>query len=311
MKEGSKEDKIIVLTGCTASGKTELIKKIAEYYPIEVISCDSRQVYKFMDIGTAKPNKETLKKIKHHLIDIKFPNEYFSTFEFYENVINLNEGIGKNGKIPIIVGGTILYLLTLQNGIFKLPKIPENIREEINKELEDYGLEKLYIELIEKDPERANKLNPNDKQRITRSIEIIRGTGIKHSEWIKKEHYKGMNLKVFYLWTERDELSKRIEVRTYSMVEKGFKEEVVKLLDMGYKKNDYGLTSLGYKEMIEQINGEYSMDEAIKRIIKKTKEYAKRQRTFIKKLDFCSKITLDNFELFCKILDYEKKNKDW
>lgn len=308
LKEGSKEDKIIVITGCTASGKTELIKKIFQYYPIEVISCDSRQIYKFMDIGTAKPDKETSREIKHHLIDIKLPDEYFSTFEFYENVIKLNEVIRKNGKIPIIVGGTILYLLTLKNGIFKLPKIPENIRKEINKELKEYGLEKLYRELTIKDPERAIKLNPNDKQRITRSLEIIKGTGIKHSEWLEKEHYIGLNLEIFYLWVDKEELSKRIEKRTNSMVEKGFKEEVIRLLEMGYNKNDYGLTSVGYKEMIEHINGEYSLDETIRIIIKKTKEYAKRQRTFIKKLNPCSKITLDNFELLCKVLDYEKKD---
>ncbi len=311
MKEGLKEDKIIVLTGCTASGKTELVKKIAEYYPVEVVSCDSRQVYKYMDIGTAKPDKETLKKIKHHLIDIKLPNEYFSAFEFYENVKILNEEIKRRNKIPVVVGGTILYILSLQNGLFKIPKIPESIRKEIIDELENYGIERLYLELKEKDPERASMLHPNDKQRITRSLEIIRATGIKHSEWIKKEHYKGMALKVFYLYSEKEELNKRIEYRTNLMIEKGFKEEVMKLLEMGYTQNDYGLSSLGYKEMIKHINGEYTIDETIKKIIQKTKEYAKRQRTFIKKIKLYSKITLDNFEIFCKILNDEEKNKDW
>jgi len=310
LREDSRKDRIIVLTGCTASGKTSLIKKISEYYPIEVISCDSRQIYKYMDIGTAKPDKETIKKVQHHLIDIKYPDEYFSAFDFYSNVKVLKNEIRERGNIPVIVGGTILYLISTQNGLFKIPKIERKIKDELRKEMEIYGINKLYKELREIDPERAKEIHPNDKQRILRSLEIYKGTGIRHSEWIKREHHKGFNLVIFYLFCEMDELKRRIEERVNKMIEMGFREEVLKLLEMGYKKDDYGMTSLGYREMIEHIEGKTNIDETIKKIVKKTKDYAKRQRSFIKKLMIQSKITLDNFQEFIKILNDEKENKN-
>ena len=284
MKQNSEGVKYIVLTGPTASGKTSLIVKIARKFPIEVVSCDSRQIYKFMDIGTAKPGRNILNTIKHHLIDIKTPDETYSAFQFYTDAKGLLKKIVEKGKVPIISGGTILYILSLQRGLFRLPDIPEGIRVEIRDKIEKLGPEKMHEELMKVDPERAEKIDPRDRQRIARSLEIFYATGIPHSEWLRKPHVSPIPLKIFSIRVEPEILRKRIEERVEDMFKKGWVEEVENLVNMGYNEKTPGFSSVGYREVLEVVRGRLNIDTAMDMIKKKTWQYSRRQRNFIKGL---------------------------
>jgi len=314
LRRDLEEDRILTLLGPTGSGKTFLVIEKMSKYPIEVISADSRQIYKYMDIGTAKPTPRERKIVRHHLIDIIKPDERFSAFEFYRNAVNIIKKIRERGKIPIIVGGTGLYIRALQSGLFKLPEILENVREDIRREIEKKGVDFAYKELKRVDAEAASAIHPNDKQRISRALEVYSSTGIPISEWKKREHTIPIPLDIYCLKVEREKLLKRVKKRIEDMFINGWEQEVRELLNRGYNEKDYGFTSLGYRDVLDFVRGTYKLEEVEEIIFKKTKGYIKRQNTFfngIKGLKYIEpELFNDIISLINKEIDYEKNKKN-
>ncbi len=281
LKEINKTKPLIVITGATATGKSDLAIELAELIDGEIISADAMMVYKHMDIGTAKPSKEDRKKIKHYMIDIIEPNEDFSVKEFVKLADKYIEEIYNKSKQPIIVGGTWLYIQALLYGIADAPPSDWNLRKEL---YEKDNLE-LYEKLKKIDPEYSKKIHPNDKKRIIRALEVFYLSGKPFSEWHKEKEYKERyNFIGFVLEMERENLMKRIEKRVNKMFEMGLLDEVKKLIDMGYEKFLTSKQAIGYKELIPYFKGEIPLEMAKEEIIKNTKRFAKRQlRTFRKK----------------------------
>jgi tRNA isopentenyltransferase (miaA) len=225
----------IIIGGPTASGKTEIAHELAKLLNTEIISADSMCVYKFMNIGTAKPSLEKRKEIKYHMIDVVLPNEYFDTYMYVEKTKNIIKQIKEKGKIPIIVGGTYLYIQALLYGLpetsepdFKLRKKLENIA---NKK----GLHFLYEKLKTVDKVYAEKIGKNDKKRIIRALEVFINTGKPFSTF-HKWHKPKMKVLGFYTNLTQEELNKNIEKRTYYMIEQGLEAECINLLCLGYKE---------------------------------------------------------------------------
>ncbi len=275
---------VITIIGPTASGKTSLCIELGESFPIEVISADSRQIYKGMDIGTAKATSEEIRCVPHHLIDIKEPDENYSAYEFLCDCKRKVGEIRERNKIPIICGGTIFYIKSLVEGMFEEPQISENIRNDIRAEMKKSGSLKMHKELEKIDPEAAKRIHPNDKQRIGRAIEVYRASGITLTEFWEKGNQNKIPLEIFSILLNKKELRKRIENRVKKMFEDGFVQEVKMLLNRGYKPSLYSFTSIGYEQVSKYIlnqNGS-SYKEVMNEVMKETKKYADRQITFIK-----------------------------
>ena len=275
---------IIILAGPTAVGKSQISLALARDLNLEIINADSMQVYKYLDIGTAKPSAEEQKIVKHHLIDIVEPDEQYDAGKFKEDADKIILEISNKNKTPLIVGGTGLYIKALLFGLLSSPPKCLEIRNELKAESEKYGIEHLYSELAKIDPETAKKIKPKDTQRIIRALEVFKIT-VKPISYFQKQHgFKKPRYRYLYLCLkrEKEELNKRIEERIHRMVERGFESEVRNLLQRGYSKNLNSLNSLGYKEMIAYINGKYNLSEAIQLIKQNTKRYAKRQMTWFK-----------------------------
>jgi len=277
----NKEKPIIIITGATATGKSDLAIELAELIDGEIISADAMMVYKHMDIGTAKPSKEERKKIDHYLIDIVEPNQNFSAKEFIKLADKYIEEIYKKGKQPIIAGGTWLYIQALLYGLADAPPSDWKLREKLYKK---ENLE-LYNVLKKIDPEYAEKIHPRDKKRIIRALEVYYLSNKKFSDWHKEqkkiERYNHIG---FVLEMDRDKLMDKIAKRVEKMFQMGLLEEVEKLINMGYENFLTSKQAIGYKELIPYIKGKITLEEAKEKIIKNTKEFAKRQlRTFRKK----------------------------
>lgn len=278
---------VLSIIGPTASGKTRTCIRLSDFKPIEIISADSRQIYRYMDIGTGKPTHEERERAAHHLIDIIDPDEVYSAYKFGEDCNLKVKEIRDRNHIPIICGGTILYIKAILEGLFPQPDIPLKIREEVRNEVEKKGPAKMHKELSKIDPQASERIHPNDKQRIARALEIYRASGIPLSLHWKKGKEKKIPLDIHCILPERDTLYNNIEKRVNEMFSRGFIDEVNKLLDKGYDPSLYSFTSLGYREialfLLNSRNGniKYLLDE----IVKKTKEYASRQISFIKGIE--------------------------
>jgi len=271
--------RLIVITGTTATGKTEIGIEVAQCLNGEIISADSMMVYRYMNIGTAKPFPEEMEGVPHHLIDIVEPSENFSVKEFIHMADQKIRDITHRGKVPVVVGGTWLYIQALIYGLTDAPPTDWNLR----KRLYAQKPEKLYTRLMEIDAPYAKKIHPNDIKRVIRAIEVFELTG-KPFSYFQQEHQfsqKKYGFVGFVLERDRKELMERIEKRVEEMFEKGLVDEVKRLMDMGYEESLTAKQAIGYKELIPYIKGEISMVEAKKQVIKNTKDFAKRQlRTF-------------------------------
>lgn len=276
--------KVIVICGPTASGKTSLGIKLANRINGEIISCDSMQIYKDMDIGTAKPTLEERKAAKHYLVDFVSPDKRYSVADYKKDAEEVIDKIISEGKTPIIVGGTGLYLNSLVYGI-EYPNIETDLkyREELEKKVLVEGLEKLYDEAEKIDPEAIKKISPNDKKRILRILEIYHATGKTKTEMEIESKKKGVkyDYKIFVLNMEREKLYDRINKRVDIMIENGLEEEVRKLIEK-YTKFPTAMQGLGYKEIIEYFDNKITRDEAIEKIKMESRRYAKRQITWFK-----------------------------
>ena len=278
--------KVIVICGPTASGKTKLSINLAKKVDGEIVSCDSMQIYKDMNIGSAKPTVEEMQGIKHYLIDCVSPEKRYSVSEYKENASNAIKEIISKGKVPIIVGGTGLYLNSLIYNIqYNEMDVDIEYREMLEKEATENGLEALYNRAKEIDSEAMEKISKNDKKRIMRILEIYKATGKNKTE-LEKESRKEVpyNYLVFGINMERSILYERINKRVDIMLELGLIEEVKELINK-YKNMPTAMQGLGYKEVKEFLDGTISKDEMIEKIKMETRRYAKRQITWFKRID--------------------------
>ncbi|WP_448587723.1 tRNA (adenosine(37)-N6)-dimethylallyltransferase MiaA [Thermocrinis sp.] len=263
----------IILGGPTASGKSQLACALAQTIGGEIISVDSMAVYKHMDIGTAK---EKDCRAPQHLVDILEPGEYFDAKLFEKLAVKTVEEIKSRGKIPILCGGTYLYFQVLLYGLAETPDPDWNLREKLYSIAEKKGSEYLYKKLKAIDPAYAQKVHPKDTRRIVRALEVFLQTGRPFSSFHTWESPR-FNFLGFYIKRSWESLSIRIEERVKRMIEGGLLEEVKKLLNMGLEDFLTSQQAIGYKELIAYLKGQESLEDAVKKIIKNTKEYAKRQ----------------------------------
>lgn len=271
--------KVVVICGPTASGKTKLGIDIANVINGEIISCDSMQIYKKMDIGTAKPTKEEQSQAVHHLIDFVEPNERYSVADFKIDAEKKIKDIIKRGKTPILVGGTGLYINSL---IYNINYKEDVFDEEYRKKLDNIELEIIYKKALEIDPESMKKISANDRKRISRVLEIYHATGKTKTE-IEKESRKEVmyDYKIFVLNMDREKLYERINKRVDLMIEAGLIEEVKSIINE-YKDFPTAMQGLGYKEVVQYLNGDFSKEEMIEKIKQESRHYAKRQLTWFR-----------------------------
>lgn len=275
----------IFLMGPTASGKTDLAIQLRQQLPVEVISVDSALIYRGMDIGTAKPSKAELALAPHRLIDICDPAESYSAANFRTDALREMQEISAQGKIPLLVGGTMLYYKALLEGLSPLPSADEKVRSEIEAKAELIGWAGLHQELSKIDPISAQRINPNDSQRINRALEVFYLTGKTLTELTaQKGEALPYNILQFAIAPEqREVLHLRIEQRFHKMIELGFQQEVEKL----YRRADLNenlpsIRCVGYRQMWEYLRGDYDHDEMVFRGICATRQLAKRQITWLR-----------------------------
>lgn len=276
---------VYVIGGPTASGKSNLAVELAKRINGEIISADSMQIYKDMNIGTAKITPEEMQGINHYLIDFVSPDERYSVSSFKKDAEKAIEAILAKGKVPIIVGGTGLYIDSLILGIeFQDEKIDTKYRESLNKIAEEQGLQKLYNMAQAIDPVAMKKISENDKKRIIRVLEIYHKTGKTKTEQeleSRKSEIK-YNYKLFAITMDRQVLYEKIEKRVDKMIEQGLIDEVQGILNK-YQKFPTAMQGLGYKEVVEYLENKTTKEEMVEKIKKETRHYAKRQSTWFRK----------------------------
>ncbi|SDO81043.1 tRNA (adenosine(37)-N6)-dimethylallyltransferase MiaA [Halobacillus aidingensis] len=274
---------VISVVGPTAVGKSNLGIRIAQCFNGEVISGDSMQIYRTMDIGTAKVTKGEMQGIPHHMIDFKDPAEHFSVAEFQENVQTLIWEIHERGKLPVLVGGTGLYIqATLFNFHFSEQKKDPSIMEKLEKEWKENGRDYMYKRLVEIDPEQAEKIHPNNERRVLRALEVYETTGQVMSERHHQQQKESpFNPLLIGLEMDRELLYDRINRRVDQMIEQGLLEEVQNLYEQGLKDSQ-SMQAIGYKELIPYFEGSCTLGEAIELLKRNSRRYAKRQYTYFK-----------------------------
>lgn len=279
------KEKVIVICGPTASGKTSLSIELAKKINGEIVSADSMQIYKDMDIGTAKPTKEEMQGIKHYLLDFVSPEDRYSVAQYKQDAKTAIKEIIAKGKIPIIVGGTGLYIDSLIYEIeYNDVKIDENYRKKLEKIAEEQGLKELYKKALQIDPVAMEKISPNDKKRIMRVLEIYKSTGKTKTEQELESRKNPVeyDYRIFAINWDRETLYQRINKRVDIMIEQGLIDEVKSILEK-YDKFPTAMQGLGYKEVVDYINGIYTKNEMIEKIKMETRRYAKRQLTWFRK----------------------------
>jgi tRNA dimethylallyltransferase len=300
---------IICLMGPTATGKTDLALQLAQHLPIEIISVDSAMVYRGMDIGTAKPDKELLKKIPHYLIDICSPDEAYSAGQFRKDAVEAIYQIEKKHHIPLLAGGTMLYFRALQQGLSQLPAADENIRQAINQAGEEKGWKILYEKLMEIDPVTAKRLHPNDRQRIQRALEVYQITGTPLSQWhthqkTGQEKYRFINIGL--MPSQREQLKAKIEKRFLQMLDNGFIPEVEKLLSY---RECLAMRAVGYRQISDYLMGKYSKDTMIQKAVIATRQLAKRQMTWLRSFPRVTFFESESSKIFEEVLSFLEMQK--
>lgn len=279
------KERLVVIVGPTSVGKTELSLELAEAFRGEIISGDSMQVYRGMDIGTAKATPAELARVPHHLIDILDPDEEYSVALFQESATRLISEINARGHLPMIVGGTGLYIESVTHRFqFANAKQDPELRSRLQKLAEIEGVEELHRRLADVDPITAERLHPNDVKRVIRALEIYELTGMRMSEYQHRAEYSPYNLYMIGLTMEREKLYERINQRVDKMIEAGLVEEVRRLLDLGYESGYTSMQGLGYKELIPYLYGEIPLEKAIDDIKQRTRHFAKRQLSWFRRM---------------------------
>jgi len=298
--------KIILISGPTASGKSNFAVKIAKKIKGEIINADSMQVYKKLKILTARPNLKDKKGIKHHLYGLIDLDKKFSTGDWLKKVIKKIKEIKKRKKIPILVGGTGLYFQSLINGLVEIPEIPIKLRNKIRAIHKKEGQKKFYKKLLQIDPKVKLKFDPNDSQRSIRAFEIKSFTNVSMYDWLDKTTsvFKENEFLKLYINVERQELIKRINERVLLMVKKGAIREVQKFIALKIKKDQTVNKVIGIDELTQYLQNKINLEQAIELISIKTRQYAKRQATWARtRMTTWDKISLNKIDAFVKKLD--------
>ena len=275
--------RILGIVGPTASGKTALGFALAEVRPIEIVCMDSMQVYKGMDIGTAKPSREEQALIPHHMLDVAEPEDEYSVAEYLSGAAAVIEGILSRGRLPILVGGTGLYLRALSQGLTLggAPK-DEAVRARYEALLAEEGQRCLHRKLQEVDPDAAARLHPNDTRRVIRALEVYEVTGRPFSGQKPREEDAPFDIRLYAPDWPRDELYARVDQRAHGMLRGGLLDEVRALLDRGVSEQAQSMQGLGYKELIPYIKGEAGLLQCEELLKRRTRNYAKRQLTWFR-----------------------------
>ncbi|MGL1932930.1 MAG: tRNA (adenosine(37)-N6)-dimethylallyltransferase MiaA [Desulfotalea sp.] len=278
---------ILVLVGPTAIGKTSLSIEIAKLFNCEIISMDSMQIYKEMDIGTAKVTEKEQDGIPHYLLDIINPDQHYDASNYCRDALIAIDKILAKGKLPLITGGTGLYLQSLCHGFIEGPKIDENVRLKLQNDLDEQGPAEMHLRLQSVDEKSANRIHPNDSYRVLRALELYQSTGSPWSKLIDEQAKENRfpNMLKVGLTTPREKLYKRINYRTEVMLDQGLEAEVHGLLKKGYDKSLNSMGSIGYKHMINYIDGTWDYDEMKILLARDTRRYAKRQYTWFNKIE--------------------------
>jgi tRNA dimethylallyltransferase len=272
--------------GPTASGKTDLAIDLCEDYPFELIGVDSAQIYKDMDIGTAKPDAATLKRAPHRLISFLDPSESYSAAEFRRDALTEMQSITAAGKIPVLVGGTMLYFRALENGLADMPDADPTVRAALTEEAEKHGWQALHDRLARIDPVAAARIHPNDPQRLQRALEVYELTGLTLTEHHNKAKADALNyrvLKLALIPSDREWLRQRAALRFELMLKAGFLDEVTALYERGdLHENLPAIRSVGYRQAWDYLAGNTDFNEMQNRAIVATRQLAKRQLTWLR-----------------------------
>jgi tRNA dimethylallyltransferase len=275
---------IFLLLGPTASGKTALALELAARLPLEILNCDSMQVYRGMDIGTAKPTAEELARAPHHLFDLVAPDQELNAGSYGKLADAAIAEVEGRGRFALLVGGTGLWARAVTHGVAPMPDVPPEVRETVRRDLKTLGAPALHQRLVELDPVAAARLHPNDSQRIARALEVALGTGrpisaYQEAHGFAQQRYPHL---VFGIRREREELYQRIAERVPRMFEAGFLEEAQRLLDQGYAPDLRAFKALGYHEAFRVLRGRLEVPAAVELIIHAHRHYARRQLTWFR-----------------------------
>lgn len=275
---------VIVIAGATATGKSSVGVRLALRLGGEIVNADSMQVYRGMDIGTAKPSSEQRRLVSHHLLDVVEPDEPFNAAAYRSLALPVIEEIGSRKKLAFVVGGTGLYIRALLGGLFECPQTDADLRESLRNECERSGPAKLHERLARLDPQAAEKIHPHDSVRIIRALEVFYATGRRVSELTGSHRFGDNPLRAlkFCLDVDRETLYRRIDQRVLEMVDSGLAEETDRLLKEGYSPELKPMKALGYRHMVKYLQGLWSLEQAVKELQKDTRRYAKRQLTWFR-----------------------------
>jgi tRNA dimethylallyltransferase len=302
---------IFFLIGPTASGKTNLAVELVKKFSFEIISVDSAQIYQDMDIGVAKPSQDVLDIAPHHLINIMKPNEAYSVAQFTQDALKLIDEIILRGRIPLLVGGTMMYFNGLEKGINQMPMTNEQLRKDIEMEASQVGWPKLYEKLKSVDKEIAEKLNPNDAQRISRALEVFYSSGKPLSSYHQSKNKNVFPFSVCKLGlmpSNRKILHQRIEFRVHEMLEAGLFKEVRSLLQKypSLQSHMPSMRSAGYRQTLEYFNHDIKEKECIDKIIFATRQLAKRQMTWMRSMENLNLFDCSNDDISNEVIAFVK-----
>jgi tRNA dimethylallyltransferase len=284
MNTDENKPKIIVICGPTAVGKTSVAIDFAGIFNGEIISADSRQIYRYMNIGTAKPTPEQLAEIPHYMIDFLDPDQHFDARQFAQMAHDIILKLSGKNQVPFIVGGTGLYIKALLNGLFEDNFSDISVRGRLKKEADEYGKNTLYERLLKIDPHTANRLHPNDIYRIIRALEVFEISGKSISSWHREHRFSETRHRVLKLgiYLDRETLYKRIDQRVDMMISEGLVEEVRAILKRGYSPDLKAMKAIGYSQVIDYLMGNCTLDKTIRTLKRDTRRYSKRQMTWFR-----------------------------
>jgi tRNA dimethylallyltransferase len=296
-------DALLVIVGPTGVGKTEIAVDLVQKIKGEIISADSRQVYKYMDIGTAKPSRDKLMAAPHHLIDIVSPDEIFNVAEFKSRAEAIIQRLQTQDKLPILVGGSGLYIRAVIDGLFVGPGTDWNLRRRLKEREKSQGEGTLYRELEEIDPLTSSRLDPHDQRRIIRALEVYYLSGRTISSHQKQSPRPLAKTVIIGLKKKRERLYRSIELRVDEMIKKGLIEEVKNLLARGYREDFPSMQGLGYRQIVQYLKGKCSKEEAVRLIKRDTRRFAKRQFNWFRKDNRIIWLDIDRFSSLSEISD--------
>jgi tRNA dimethylallyltransferase len=298
---------IVCILGPTASGKTDLAVELVERYPMDIISVDSAMVYRGMDIGTAKPDPATLARAPHRLIDFLDPAVAYSAAEFRRDALSEMESITAQGRVPLLVGGTMMYFKSLLHGLAEMPAADEQTREALLIEAREKGWDKMHVKLAKVDPQSAQRIHPNDPQRISRALEVYQLTGVPLSAWQAEptEPLPYSPLLIALFPSERAWLHERIERRFHLMVKQGLVDEVQALFQRGdLDESMPSIRAVGYRQVWQYLQGMYDLEQMIERGIIATRQLAKRQLTWLRSMPDLTTLDCVNNDLQKEVLKF-------